>query len=202
GTDGNGNTSVVVDPAVANHLAVVASPGPTAGSLFDVTVVALDPFGNIDTGFVGTVHFTTNDPAAGVTLPADYTFTADDNGVHTFTGGVTLLTAGVRTVSAAAVGKSWPVASGPVTVHAAVATQLTISTPTSATAGLPVAVAVTARDQYGNVATDFTGTVTFASSDAVADLPADYTFTSADQGIHTFQPVLKTAGSQSFTVTI
>jgi hypothetical protein len=70
-----------------------------------------------------------------------------------------------------------------------------------ATAGLPAAVTVTARDQYANVAADFAGTVTFASGDALADLPADYTFTAADQGVHTFQPVLKTAGSQSFTVT-
>jgi hypothetical protein len=32
-------------------------------------------------------------------------------------------------------------------------------------------------------------------------LPADYTFTAADQGVHTFTLTLKTAGSQSITAT-
>jgi hypothetical protein len=201
GTGGSGSTPVDVGPAVANHLRVVASADPTAGAPFDVTVTALDPFNNVATSYLGTARLSTNDPAAGVTLPADYTFTAGDAGVHTFTGGVTLLTAGARTVSAANVGTNWPLAAGPVTVHAAAAAQLTASAPTTATAGAALPVTVTARDQYGNVATDFTGTITFASSDTLADLPADYAFTAADQGVHTFQPVLKTAGPQSVTVT-
>ena len=36
------------------------------------------------TGYTGTVHFTSTDNTA--TLPANYTFTAADKGVHTFTG--------------------------------------------------------------------------------------------------------------------
>ena len=42
------------------------------------------------TGYTGTVHFTSSDPAAS--LPSDYTFTAADSGVHTFAGGVTFNT--------------------------------------------------------------------------------------------------------------
>src|SRR5439155_16208774 len=48
---------------------------------------------------------------ASWTLPADYTFTPDDNGVHTFT--VTLHTGGTQTLSAALVGTPGIVA-GPV----------------------------------------------------------------------------------------
>ncbi len=47
--------------------------------------------------------FTTTDPDSGVVLPADYTFTTGvggDNGVHTFSGGVTLITVGDQTVMA------------------------------------------------------------------------------------------------------
>jgi hypothetical protein len=87
-----------------------------------------------------------------------------------------------------------------VAVQAAEATQLTITTPTTATAGTAFAVTVTARDPYNNVATSFTGTVHFTSSDGNPALPDDYTFTSDDKGIHTFLPILRTGGPQSLTV--
>ena len=53
---------------------------------------------NVATGYTGTIHFTTTDGAP--TLPADYTFTGGDAGVHTFPGGVTLRTAGSQVVTA------------------------------------------------------------------------------------------------------
>ena len=56
-------------------------------------------------------------------------------------------------------------------------------------------------DAYGNVAAGYTGTVTFSSSDVQAGLPASYTFTAADAGVHTFSATLKTAGTQSLTAT-
>ena len=59
---------------------------------------------------------------------------------------------------------------------------------------------MTAKDAYGNVATGYTGTVHFTSSDAAAALPADYAFTAADKGVHTFSVTFQTAGSQSVTV--
>src|SRR5260370_11429818 len=57
----------------------------------------------------------------------------------------------------------------------------------------------TANDAYGNLATGYRGTVHFTSSDAAASLPANYTFTSADGGSHTFSATLNTAGTQSIT---
>src|SRR5262249_50049659 len=53
-----------------------------------------DPFGNIDTGYTGTVTFTSSDPLAG--LPAPFTFGPGDAGVHVFSG--TLTTAGNQTL--------------------------------------------------------------------------------------------------------
>ena len=50
---------------------------------FTVTVTALDAYGNIATGYLGTIHFTSSDARAN--LPSDYTFVAADAGVHTFT---------------------------------------------------------------------------------------------------------------------
>src|SRR5439155_736643 len=46
------------------------------------TVTALDAYSNTATGYRGSVHFSSSDPLA--LLPANYTFAAGDNGVHTF----------------------------------------------------------------------------------------------------------------------
>src|SRR5439155_389129 len=89
-----------------------------------------------------------------------------------------------------------------IAVTPAAATALAITGfPSPTTAGVAHTFKVTARDAYGNVATGYRGTLHFASSDAQAALPANYTFTAADRGVHTFSATLKTAGSQSLTVT-
>jgi hypothetical protein len=81
--------------------------------------------------------------------------------------------------------------------------QLVVSgIPASTTAGASGSITVTVEDAGGHVLTGYTGTVHFTSSDGQAVLPADYTFTSADAGSHTFSNVvLKTAGAQSVSVT-
>ena len=67
-----------------------------------IRVTATDAYGNTITGYGGTVHFTSSDPAA--VLPANYTFDAcgpdpcGDAGTHTFS--VTLKTAGTQWVRA------------------------------------------------------------------------------------------------------
>ena len=79
---------------------------------------------------------------------------------------------------------------------------LTVSSfPSSQTAGVAGTVTVTAKDPLGNPATAYIGTVHFTSSDSLAVLPADYTFVPADNGTHTFNVTLKTAGTQSITAT-
>ena len=51
------------------------------------------------------------------------------------------------------------------------------------TAGVANTFTVTVRDTIGQVATGYTGTVFFSSSDVQAGLPASYTFTAADAGV-------------------
>lgn len=62
-------------------------------------------------------------------------------------------------------------------------------------------VTVTALDQYSNVDTSFTGTVTLSSSDAKATLPGSYAFQSSDNGVHTFNVTLNTLGTQYIKAT-
>ena len=93
-----GQGGIAVSPAPASHLVVDGFPSPTvAGVAHDVTVTAKDPWENTDTNYAGIVHFSSTDglPFAA-TLPGNYTFTTGsgaDNGVHTFTNGVTLFNA-------------------------------------------------------------------------------------------------------------
>jgi hypothetical protein len=80
-----------------------------------------------------------------------------------------------------------------------VATHFQVTAPTTTTAGAPVAVTVTALDAFNKIATNFTGTVQVASSDPSLS-SFNYTFTSVDQGQHTFKLALKTAGTQTWNV--
>src|SRR5439155_19563581 len=73
--------------------------------------------------------------------------------------------------------------------------------PSPVTAGTSNNFTVTAKDPYGNILPAYLGTVTFSTSAAKAVLPANYTFKSADAGVHTFSATLRSAGTQSITVT-
>lgn len=70
---------------------------------------------------------------------------------------------------------------------------------TPRTAGTAQSVTITVLNAAGATATNYLGTIYFSSSDGKAGLPADYTFTAADKGKHTFSITLKTAGSQTVT---
>jgi sugar lactone lactonase YvrE len=83
-----------------------------------------------------------------------------------------------------------------------VASRLEVSGfPAFISAGTDGSFTVTARDLAGNVATSFTGTVHFSSTDPQAVLPPDYTFTADDQGSHTFDATLRSGGTFSITAT-
>src|SRR5207245_2575935 len=158
--------------------------------------------GNVNAGYLGTIHFTSTDSQA--TLPANYTFTTGvtgDNGCHTFTNGVVLKTSGSQSVTAsdtvtpAITGSQTGIVVNP----AAASTLVVAGFPSPITAGTAGNVTVTARDTYGNTATGYLGTVAFTSTDLQAVLPANYAFVAADAGVHVFSVTLKTSGTQSIT---
>jgi hypothetical protein len=85
--------SITVTPAPASHFAVSAPATATAGVSFSFTVTAEDQYGDVVTGYTGTVRFGSSDAAAG--LPGPVTLT---NGTGQFTA--TLYTAGSHTLTA------------------------------------------------------------------------------------------------------
>ena len=199
GTITGTSSGITVNPAAAATFDVTAAGSSTAGNSVNVTITARDAFGNVATGYTGTVHLTSTDGAA--TLPGDYTFTGGDNGVHALS--VTLKTAGSQTVTATdTVTGSITGTTSAVTVSPAAATTLVLSgTPASVTAGNSAGVTVTAKDAYGNTDTNYSGTVHLTSTDPAAVLPADYTFTGGDAGVHALSATLETAGSRTLTAT-
>jgi hypothetical protein len=77
---------------------------------------------------------------------------------------------------------------------------LAVTTATNTdTAGTALSVTVTAEGAGGATDGGYLGTVHFSSTDTRAGLPANYKFTAADHGSHTFTVTLKTAGSQTVT---
>jgi hypothetical protein len=79
---------------------------------------------------------------------------------------------------------------------------LVITMPSAVGSGDSVSATVTAYDSNYNLATGYTGTVQFTSTDGAATMPVNYAFTGGDAGAHTFTGlVLRTAGSQVVTVT-
>ncbi|MFC2091297.1 hypothetical protein ACFLTD_00810, partial [Elusimicrobiota bacterium] len=115
------STEITVNPGVCASLEVKDITDNTAGLVNDVTVTALDAFGNVADGgtvpnnaYQGEIEFSANQDASwdgspeipGNGLPDDYTFTTvnegygDQAGTAFFSNGVTLRMAGTRWVRA------------------------------------------------------------------------------------------------------
>ncbi len=71
----------------------------------------------------------------------------------------------------------------------------------SVTTSTPQMVHLAVLNKDGSPATSYVGTVVFTSTDAVAYLPAQYTFTATDAGGHDFVTTLNTVGMQTLTST-
>ena len=100
----NAQGTVAVTPAAASIFGVSDSAADVmAGGSWRDLVTAYDAFGNVVTGYTGTIHFASTDAQA--TLPAYYTFTTGnetrgyDNGIHVFS--TTFDTSGVQKLAVA-----------------------------------------------------------------------------------------------------
>jgi hypothetical protein len=117
----SGGVNIGAYQASASAFVLSAPDTVQAGVPFDVTVTAVDPFGQLAAGYTGTVTFATTDGDPGVVLPADYAFTLDDGGMHTFTdtglGEITLLTPGDQLLTVTDTADVTLSGSAPVTVE-------------------------------------------------------------------------------------
>jgi hypothetical protein len=191
------NAFVNGQPVVTN-LKLTAPATSAAGQAFSVGVVAANELGNPVATYGGTIHFTSTDTSTGVVMPADSKLT---NGQGSFSA--TLATAGAQTVTATDTTNGTITGKVTIQITPLAASSLALVTPSSAVVNTPFSMVVTLRDRFGNIATGYTGSVTFSTSDLLAmqlgKMPADYAFTSQDAGTHTFSGTLMTPPSQTIT---
>ena len=166
--------------ATANTPLSIASPGVLAadvspdGSALTAVLDSQPSHGSVTLNPDGSFTYT---PAPGFTGDDEFTYQAiDGSGVLSAPTEVTIQVQG----SAAAF--------------------LIQGIPASIPAGASFSVSVVALDAGGNVAVGYAGTVHFASTDSLASLPANYTFTAADAGSHTFMVTFSSPGFESLTV--
>ncbi len=191
------SASITVTPGWPVRFTMTAIPSTIAGVSQSFSVTAFDAFGNVSNVYTGTVVFSSSDIQAG--LPASYAFTAADAGSHTFS--VALRTAGLQSFTM----RDWVLAAVTVTqtgifVGSAAPVSMSVTALHAVVAGTAQTVTVSGKDAFGNIATGYRGTIAFGSSDLLAGLPANYTFTAADAGTHDFSVILKASGSSVVTV--
>ncbi len=193
-------------PAASTDQITTAAQSVTAGSISGpITVQLVDTYGNPSPAGPGGVTF-----AISSTSASAQSVTLDNSGVP-----ATTLTIPAGASSASFKFKD-PVAES-VTVQAqatgfttltqvetvvpGITSQFKLTAPSAATKGTAFNVTVTAQDKYGNTTPAYTGTIHFTSSDSAAVLPANYTFLSTDNGVHTYSVTLNTVGTQTVTAT-
>ncbi len=174
-------------PAAA-HLHLGSWEGATrmAGASTSVHIEALNAENQRDTGYTGTVHFHASDPQ--VVVPADYTFTAADQGIRGFP--LTVGTAGTLRVTVEDAAGARPAGRWTVRVLAPSDLHFSLVAPATATLGKPFSVMVTVEDPYRQPAPFYGGTVRLSCNERSATVPADFAFTKGDGNVHTAAGVI------------
>ena len=205
-TDSNGlisgNTAITVASAAGTGLVLIAPATTIAGSAFNVTLAAQDSYGNVASGYRGTVHWSSTD--ARVTTPGTYVFAAPDNGNKTWAAGASLATAGLQTLIATdANNAALTPGQAVVRVTPAAMANVTVTSPNTATAATPFAVTISGVDAYGNVVSSYGGNILLRSSDAAGTpsltQPLTVRFTNGVAAQRTASVTLNTTGAQNVT---
>jgi hypothetical protein len=212
----------VAAAAAAKFVPTAVNPTPTAGEADNLTITAIDTYGNLATAYAGSKSLTFSSAATiGTSKPT----VANSSGTATAFGTATAITftAGVATVSSSKNGAmtlykaespSISVTDGTVTTAtplavtvapaAAAKFALTAAT-TTPTAGAADNLTITAQDTYGNTATTYTGShsLTFSgpSASPSGEVPTVSNSAGADIPIGSATAINFTAGVASVSST-
>jgi hypothetical protein len=197
-------TPINVSPAAASALFVSIPPPTTmtSGALFGLQISAMDPYGNLATGFNDPVMIALDSNPGGGSLIGGPTTVNATAGIANFTAGITTQTPASGYTLKATSPNLTPVTTGPITVVAAVATKLTVVTqPSSVAAGAKFTLVIGALDQFNNPTTNFNGTVTVAVASGSSTLGGT-TSVATVNGQATFNNLTLTASSSPVTLTV
>jgi sugar lactone lactonase YvrE len=172
-----------------DHFTVTGPTSGVVGAPQSITVTAEDVTNHTDTGYTGTVHFTSTDPQA--VLPADYAFMASDKGSHIFS--VTFGSVGSQTVTATDTSSLVNGTSAAVGISGATATLGVSPSSVTVTYGRVGSIAVTVTGQTGLAAPSGSVSYTIGSGNAQS--------AAIVSGSATI-PLPSTLSATSYTVTI
>jgi len=168
GSTVKGSAAIAVKAAAAKTLTFTALAEQTAGTAFNATLTAHDEYGNTATGYAGAKTLAWSGPASSPSGQApEYPATAT---TVTFSSGVGKPTA-IKLFDAAAStltvreGSSVEGTSGSFNVKAGATKKFSVPTPSEQEAGVAFNVTLTATDEWGNLATTYTGAKTLAFSE-------------------------------------
>ena len=150
-----GQSALTVSPVGASAFVLATPSTQSAGTAFDETVTAVDPYGNTASGFGGPHALTFSGPSdspdgSAPSYPASVAFTdgVGTASINVFDAETTTLTASEGVIS----GRS-----GTFTISAGEAESFVLATPSTQSAGTAFDETVTAVDPYGNTASGFGG---------------------------------------------
>jgi hypothetical protein len=219
GVEGGGGLFVHAGLPVLHNTLIAGNSRVTTGTSHDDISGALNPGGDYNligdgTGMTGLQNGVNGNLVGSAAVPIDPLLgPLQDNGGPTQTMALSAGSPALNAGDPAQLGvadQRGVVRSGGVNIGAyqASASAFVLTAPATATAGTPFDVKVKAVDSFLQTAVGYTGTVTFSTTDPDPGvvLPADYTFTLADGGAHTFtntglgETTLITPGDQMIVV--
>ncbi|NLF97497.1 MAG: hypothetical protein GX569_12215 [Candidatus Riflebacteria bacterium] len=188
GTLATTSVPIIVNPGRIGAFGLFALSPQPAGTLFPLSITALDVYNNVKTDYSGVMTFTDNRSGGTAAYnPTSLPVASWSAGLATLTPGVSFTKAEVVNVTGQSSYRSG--VSNPIEIANAAPAALLMSVSTvSPDSGIPFSVTLKALDIYGNIAQNYLGTVHFSCNDAhpAVALPADYTFIGADAGQKTF----------------
>ena len=201
-TNGYSATQANVFVQVLRSRLVVTSPNSvTAGVPFALSVAATDAYNNLDTNYLGILHYVSTDTNAQ--LPGAVSFVASDQGQKTISNFVLTTASPNSAITVLNNANTIFGTTGAIAVGPANANRLSVAAPASVAAGSPLTATVTAYDAYANVATGYLGTVGITTNNANAVLPGPVAFASSGNGVLSIPSIylLSAANNTAITAT-
>ena len=194
------NFDLTNDADVATKLAILQQPTTTAAGVAinpAVRVGLTDQFDNLTNSTAQVTVALGSNPSSD-TLQGTLTVNAA-GGVAVFSDLKLVKAATGYTLVFSSTGLA-NVTSNAFNITAADAAKLVITMAARVRSGASFQLTVTAQDEFGNTATNYLGSVTFTNNKGKKGLPADYTFTATDAGVHVFTASPARLGQQTITV--
>ncbi len=199
------STAMSASPAPSSQLLLTSQPPASviAGAGFGLVATAYDPFGNVASGFSGSISVgIASGPAGGVLIGT--VSLAAVNGMATFSG-LTLTEAGSGYTFQVSSNGLTSATSTAMSVSPAASSQLLLTSqpPASVIAGAGFGLVATAYDPFGNVAGGFTGNI----SVGIASGPAGGVLTgtvslAAVNGVATFSGLMLTKAGSGYVLQV